>query len=752
VTSDARLNPIPSIAAPDAEGRARAFADIRGAAIAGRTALMVFDASLAGLASQPPPDPRLAWRVTLGRPTPQRLFVDAHTGDVLFRVFLIDQSYQLDLVTANNLADASTTSCYWDTGEDDDIGDEDGIDEEFESDVDAVNAFNFSRSTYYFYNDAFGLDSYDGDGNELEIFIHARIVNSAGMVAPNASSFVGACGNGEEGFEFSDGWVQDDVMTHEVTHGVVHYGSDLNSGNLPGALNESLADIFMFFHTNDPVLGENLPGVTRCPGLPGGRGSRDVSNPQNCTNSSTGPNPDRWSERFTGQADNGGVHINSGITSKAAFLLARGGTHPDTNITVTPLGDSITRDLFYWAMILMPSNADPFTMRDFVVASALARGYDEAVTAPIKQAFAAVEVGIAKNDVDGDSFPDVTDTCRFKFDPGQEDQDGDSIGDACDGDDDGDGVPEKQGCVTLQCLLTTDNCPGVYNPDQLDANLNNIGAACDPAEDGDLDDDQVPDKEDNCPTDYNPRTLLVGGGQGFQPDVDGDGRGDACDPDTDGDAIPDDGDNCLNVENTNQADTDHDRIGDACDKCANDPDPSAAWGYLKDPLTGQVHFHLVVPDADGDGTPDACDVDGIGHAVVQIDGLPFKPAIGPRPDGQSRSMKITADPGTRISIPIPLCLGECPEAPSPDACVSFEFVDLSNQVLAAVTDERGEGVGALSRHLRVTAKAPRILRAQPRGGQLYSLTFTFSPDFTGETQFTLVAKPCVVGEQAPQPR
>jgi hypothetical protein len=88
-------------------------------------------------------------------------------------------------------------------------------------------------------------------------------------------------------------------------------------------------------------------------------------------------------------------------------------------------------------------------------------------------AFTIVCSSAASTDSDGDQFVDDCDVCPSDPDPGQEDVDGDGIGDACndavdrDGDDWADGV---------------DNCPGIANPDQFDADFDGKGDVCDEAE------------------------------------------------------------------------------------------------------------------------------------------------------------------------------------------------------------------------------------------------------------------------------
>jgi uncharacterized repeat protein (TIGR01451 family) len=91
---------------------------------------------------------------------------------------------------------------------------------------------------------------------------------------------------------------------------------------------------------------------------------------------------------------------------------------------------------------------------------------------------------------------------------GQLNIDGDSQGNACDADDDDDGV-----------LDNTDNCPITANADQTDSNGNGRGDACEVVFDTDSDADGISDATDNCRLTANAN----------QADTDADGVGNACD-------------------------------------------------------------------------------------------------------------------------------------------------------------------------------------------------------------------------------
>ncbi|MCB9760574.1 MAG: thrombospondin type 3 repeat-containing protein [Alphaproteobacteria bacterium] len=91
----------------------------------------------------------------------------------------------------------------------------------------------------------------------------------------------------------------------------------------------------------------------------------------------------------------------------------------------------------------------------------------------------------------------------------------------------------------------------------------------------DADGDGLTDDVDLCPTVFAPLRPLD---DGVQPDLDGDGVGDACDEtplpeDIDGDGIENSADNCPLDANEPQDDADQDGRGDVCDACPTTANP-----------------------------------------------------------------------------------------------------------------------------------------------------------------------------------
>jgi PKD repeat protein len=75
--------------------------------------------------------------------------------------------------------------------------------------------------------------------------------------------------------------------------------------------------------------------------------------------------------------------------------------------------------------------------------------------AAVRDAYVCVRSANGVSDVDQDGMPDGTDRCPCLADPEQMDTDGDGAGNACDADDDGDGVPDTGDCAPLDSGVGT---------------------------------------------------------------------------------------------------------------------------------------------------------------------------------------------------------------------------------------------------------------------------------------------------------
>lgn len=559
---DFALDTRPTLTPDQALAAALALPGLQNAQPAAPPVLMIYDP---GLFADLRPDPRLVYLLDLNAGSLEpRLFLDAHDGRLVQAYLRSGGGLAYEIYNGNGANMANFEKC----------------EELFqqstllwkETSTPACTAnpavcadLSAARSTLtitYYYYSALGRDSYDDNGSSITIYINT----------PN-SGFASATGCG---LVFSPGSVVQDIMSHEFTHAVIANTSRLVYAFESGALNESFADIFgALTDLNWTVAEESSFGAFRSLADPTLFGHPDRYSqrlkmgdiPQNIT---TVEDFEDW----VAQNDNGFVHINSGIFNKAAYLIAEGGTH--NGMTIQGIGLEKLASLMYSVMTGLSQNTNLKSAA--LVTVETAEWFDSTSAAwtyqdvcQVRNALYAVELLswpdadcdgiIIMKDTDQDGVPDDIDNCPERFNPTQEDLDGDGLGNLCDPDRDGDGFPEKQYYAfsgeTKDPFVPWDNCPSLYNPDQSDWNQDGEGDACNskpPAKPKDTDNDRLPDTQDNCPTIFNPE----------QQDTDGDGVGNVCDPDRDGDGVADNKDNCS-AYNPDQTDDDNDGIGLPCD-------------------------------------------------------------------------------------------------------------------------------------------------------------------------------------------
>ena len=255
-----------------------------------------------------------------------------------------------------------------------------------------------------------------------------------------------------------------------------------------------------------------------------------------------------------------------------------------------------------------------------------------------------VSVGLKfRPDQDNDGVEDDIDNCPSIANPNQFDTDEDMLGDLCDEDDDGDGVPDASDAFPLDSGESIDsdgdgvgdNSDWAPNDSSESADSDGDGVGdnadafpADSAETADSDGDGVGDNSDWAPNDSTESVDTDGDGVGDNADAfpadptetldtDSDGEGDNTDADIDGDGVLN-GDDPFPTRGEYSADSDNDGMPDAWEARFG-LDPS-------DPLDATL-------DADGDGitnleeflagTPPSgsLDIDGNSDYDALTDGL-----------------------------------------------------------------------------------------------------------------------------------
>ncbi|MFB7910030.1 M4 family metallopeptidase [Kitasatospora sp. NPDC056076] len=193
------------------------------------------------------------------------------------------------------------------------------------ADASVNHAYDGLGATFALYSDVFGRDSIDGRGLRMDASVHyGRNYDNAFW---NGSQMVFGDGDGQV---FGDFTACIDVIGHELTHGVTQFTAGLDYQDQPGALNESVSDVFgslvkQYALHQDAASADWLIGAgLLAPGIQGValRSMKAPGTAYDDPQLGKDPQPAHMRDYVDTTDDNGGVHINSGIPNHAFYLLA----------------------------------------------------------------------------------------------------------------------------------------------------------------------------------------------------------------------------------------------------------------------------------------------------------------------------------------------------------------------------------------------------------------------------------------------
>lgn len=333
----------------------------------------------------------LAWEVELkisGELDGRHYFIDAHNGIILYKFSQNRGAMSRMTYTANNqqaipgdllVRDSQTTMDYT-----------------------AQKAHDHIATVYDYYKDTFGRDSYDGNGAELVSTVHYSANYNNAYWSDYYRQMVYGDGDGAT---FKSLALALDIVGHEFTHAVTSRTARFVYAEEAGALDESFADVFGVFISNDGWIKDWEIGEGVYTPYKAGDALRDLSCPakygqpehmNDFIRLAPGELPDDKKN------DNGYVHYNSGIPNKFAYLLITGGTFHTIN--VKGIGRYKAEQICYLALTvyLKSSTRTRWTFKQarYAMLNACRQLYGDSdeVYASVKNAWAAVGVGSPAGD------------------------------------------------------------------------------------------------------------------------------------------------------------------------------------------------------------------------------------------------------------------------------------------------------------------------------------------------------------------
>ena len=192
-------------------------------------------------------------------------------------------------------------------------------------DIAVDEAYDGLGATFALYSEVYGRNSIDGNALPLDGTVHyGKLYDNAFW---NGERMVFGDGDGQVFGRFTSSFT---VIGHELTHGVTQYTAGLVYRDQPGALNESISDVFgslveqyakqQTAATASWLIGEGL--FTKDVNGVALRSMKAPGTAYDDPRLGKDPQPADFADYVQTDDDDGGVHLNSGIPNRAFYLVA----------------------------------------------------------------------------------------------------------------------------------------------------------------------------------------------------------------------------------------------------------------------------------------------------------------------------------------------------------------------------------------------------------------------------------------------